>query len=139
MAKKIIIYTDGGSRGNPGNSALGVVIEFPNSSKTYSKFLGKMTNNEAEYQAVIFVLKKLKSLISKKQAKNTQVIIKTDSELMAKQLTGKYKLKDKKLIQLFIEIWNLKQDFLKVDFEKIKREQNKLADKLVNQELDKMS
>ena len=139
MSNKIIIYTDGGSRGNPGNSALGVFIEFSNSSKTYSKFLGKMTNNEAEYQAVIFALKKLKSLISKKQAKNTQVIIKTDSELMAKQLTGQYKLKDKKLIQLFIEIWNLKQDFLKVDFEKIKREQNKLADKLVNQELDKMS
>ena len=62
MTNKIIIYTDGGSRGNPGNSALGVVIEFPNSSKTYSKFLGKMTNNEAEYQAIIFALKKIKQL-----------------------------------------------------------------------------
>ncbi|HOM68405.1 MAG TPA: ribonuclease HI family protein [Candidatus Paceibacterota bacterium] len=139
MAKKIIIYTDGGSRGNPGKSALGVVIKLSNSLKTYSKFLGKATNNEAEYQAVIFALKKLKSLISKKQAKNTQVVIKTDSELMAKQLTGKYKLKDKDLIPLFVEIWNLKQDFLKVEFEIIKREQNKLADKLVNQELDKVS
>jgi len=139
MAKKIIIYTDGGSRGNPGKSALGVVIKLSNSLKTYSKFLSKATNNEAEYQAVIFALKKLKSLISKKQAKNTQVVIKTDSELMAKQLTGKYKLKDKDLIPLFVEIWNLKQDFLKVEFEIIKREQNKLADKLVNQELDKVS
>ena len=139
MVKKVTIYTDGGSRGNPGNAALGVVINLSNSSKTYSKFLGKATNNEAEYQAAIFALKKLKSLISKKDAKNTQVIIKTDSELMAKQSLGRYKLKDKNLIPLFVEIWNLKQDFLKVNFEIIKREQNKLADKLVNQELDKTS
>jgi len=132
LNKKIIIYTDGGSRNNPGDAAIGVVIN----NKKYSKYLGIKTNNEAEYEAVIFALKKAKQLIGKKNAKSTEIEIRMDSELVCNQLNGKYKIKEKNLHPLFIEIWNLKTDFKKVDFKHIPREQNKEADKLVNLALD---
>lgn len=130
----VTIYSDGGSRGNPGESALGVY--FPDFNKEYSDYLGIGTNNEAEYKAAIFALKKAKQLIGKEDSKKTEIEIKADSELIVKQLKGEYKLKEEKLIPLFIEIWNLKQDFKKVEFTHIPREQNKKADAMVNKELD---
>jgi ribonuclease HI len=135
--KKIIVYTDGGSRGNPGPAALGVVIcnEKKEPLKKYSLFLGEATNNEAEYQAVIFALKKLKALFGKKLAKNSEVEIKSDSELLVKQLSGFYKILDSKIIPLFIKVWNLKVDFKKIKFTFIPREKNKEADRLVNEAL----
>jgi len=134
---KIVVFIDGGARGNPGPASCGVYIESLN--KSYSEYLGEATNNEAEYQAAIFALKKLKKLIGKKSAKETEVEIKTDSELLYKQITHQYKIKESNLIPLFIELWNLMIDFGKVSFVKIPRQQNKIADKLVNQELDKKS
>jgi ribonuclease HI len=131
---KIIAYCDGGSRGNPGPSAIGVYI--PQLKKEYSKFLGKATNNEAEYQAAIFALKKIKHLIGGEKADKSEVELRMDSELIVNQLSGKYKIKEKDLIPFFIEIWNLKQDFGKVNFIHIPREENKKADWLVNRELD---
>ena len=68
---KMIIYTDGGSRNNPGPAAVGIFI--PQLHKEYSKYLGEATNNEAEYQAVIFALKKLKQLIGKENAKKPKL------------------------------------------------------------------
>lgn len=130
---KIIIYTDGGSRGNPGKSAIGVVI----GNKTYSKYLGIKTNNQAEYEALIFALKKIKQILGHKNSKKIEVEIRLDSELVANQLNGKYKIKEPGLYPLFIEIWNLKQDFKKVEFKNVNRQENKLADKLVNLELNK--
>lgn len=131
---KIIIYCDGGSRGNPGPAALGVYS--PQLKKEYSKFLGNTTNNEAEYQSVIFALKKIKHLIGGEKAKKSEIEIKTDSELIVNQLNGKYKIKEKSLIPFFIEIWNLKQDFGRVNFIHIPREENKEADRMVNKELN---
>lgn len=141
---KIIIYCDGGARGNPGPAALGVVIrsnDFQiksnnNRIKEYSKYLGEATNNEAEYQAVIFGLKKVKQLIGKEKAKKEKIEIRMDSELVVNQLNGEYKIKEKDLIPFFIEIWNLKQNFGEVKFIHIPREQNKEADRLVNGELN---
>ncbi|PIV31749.1 hypothetical protein COS33_01540, partial [Candidatus Wolfebacteria bacterium CG02_land_8_20_14_3_00_37_12] len=127
-------YCDGGSRGNPGPSAIGVYI--PQLKKEYSKFLGKATNNEVEYQAAIFALKKIKHLIGGEKADKSEVELRMDSELIVNQLSGKYKIKEKDLIPFFIEIWNLKQDFGKVNFIHIPREENKKADWLVNRELD---
>lgn len=132
--QKLIAYCDGGSRGNPGPAAIGIYI--PQLKKEYSKFLGKATNNEAEYQAVIFALKKIKHLIGGEKAEKAEIEIRMDSELVVNQLNGKYKIKEKDLIPFFIEIWNLKQDFGKVDFVHILREENKEADRLVNKELD---
>ena len=132
LKNKAIIYTDGGSRGNPGPSALGVVIEDERGKilKEYSHYLDEATNNQAEYEAVIFALQKAKQL------KIKELEIRTDSELIGKQLRGEYKIKDSDLQPLFIRAWNLRLDYEKVIIKIISREQNKKADKLANRELD---
>ena len=137
---KLIIYTDGGSRGNPGPSAIGVVFADPETGqvlKTYGERVEDGTNNEAEYKAIIFALKKAKALYGKDKVKNMEIEIRMDSELACKQLSGEYKLSAKHIQELFIEVWNLKTDFSKVSFVHIPREQNKLADTAVNEALDK--
>jgi len=137
--RKIIIYTDGGSRGNPGPSAIGVVFcnEKNQIIKKYSEYLGEnLTNNEAEYQAVIFALKKFKALFGKKLAKNTEIELKSDSELLIKQLNGEYKILEPNIQPLFIAVWNLRLDFKKIKFKLISRQKNQEADRLVNETLD---
>jgi len=137
--KKIIIYTDGGSRGNPGPAAIGVMFcnEKGQSIKEYSDYLGdNFTNNEAEYKAVIFALKKFKAIFGKKLAKNSEIEIRSDSELLVKQLKAQYKVLDSKIQQLFLEIWNLQFDFQKIKFKLISREKNKEADRLANEALN---
>jgi len=136
--KKIIINTDGGSRGNPGPAAIGIVFfnEKGQKIKEYSEYLGMATNNEAEYKAVIFALQKFKSLFGKKLAKNTDIELKSDSELLIKQLLGQYKILDSKIQLLFLSVWNLKIDFKNVKLKLISRERNKEADNLVNEALD---
>ena len=139
--KKIIIYTDGGSRGNPGPSATGFVFcnEKEQIIKNYSEYLGEATNNEAEYQAVISALKKFKALFGKKLAKNSEIELRSDSELLIKQLNGEYKILEPRIQQLFLAAWNLKLDFKKVKFKLISRQKNKAADRLVNEALDSQS
>ena len=136
--EKVIIYTDGGSRGNPGPSAIGVLV-CNGKKKTiekYSHYLGdNLTNNQAEYEAVIFGLKKTKALFGKKKAKKLEIDLRTDSEFLVKQLNGEYKVLDSKIQPLFIDIWNLRLDFAKVKFSHIPREKNKEADCLVNEAL----
>lgn len=136
MENKITIYTDGGSRGNPGPAALGVAIGSP-INKGYSKYLGKKTNNEAEYEAVIFALGKLRALLGVKKIKELKVLFKMDSNLAAQQLSGTWKIEGKTIVPLFVKIHNLRMDFGNVVFEHIPREQNKEADALVNQELNR--
>ncbi len=135
---KIIINIDGGSRGNPGPSALGVVISGSRGEviKKYSHFLGKATNNQAEYQALIFALKKIKALLGKEKAKKTEIEIKSDSQLLVSQMNGVYKIKEKVIQELFLQAWNLKVELSQIKFISIPREQNKLADQLANQALD---
>lgn len=138
--EKVIVYTDGGSRGNPGPSGIGVVIS--NSArqviKEYGEFLGpRFTNNEAEYLAVISAMKKIKSLFGKGKIKSLDIEFHADSELMVKQLNGEYKVINENIQPLFLLVWNAKLDFGKVSFKHIPREQNKQADKWVNQALDK--
>jgi len=136
--KKIIIYTDGGSRGNPGPSAIGVVFCNENGQKIkeYSEYVGDRTNNETEYEALIFALKKFKLIFGKKLAENSEIEIKSDSELMVRQLNGEYKIIEPDIQQLFLKVWNLKLDFKKIKFSLIPREKNKEADRLVNVALD---
>jgi len=137
--KKIVIYTDGGSRGNPGKAAIGVVFcnEIGQEIKKFGEYLGDgLTNNEAEYQAVIFGLKKFKSVFGKAVAKVSEVEVRSDSELLVNQMNGKYKLENEKIQKFFVEIWNLKIDFKEVKFKAIPREKNKEADRLVNEALD---
>lgn len=132
-SQKVIVYTDGGSRGNPGPAALGVVI----GDKGYSEYLGRATNNHAEYRALIFALNKLKQLLGKEGVKSTEVEIRMDSELVVRQMIGKYKIAQPELQVLFMEAWNMRVEFDKLRFVHIPREENKQADRLVNEELDK--
>jgi ribonuclease HI len=132
--KKIIMYADGGSRNNPGPSAIGIFIE--TLGKKYAEYIGEKTNNEAEYAALIFGLKKIKQVIGKEKAKTAEIECRLDSELVVKQLNHEYKLKEVYIQKNFIEIWNLMLDFGNVNIKHIPREQNKIADSLVNEALD---
>ncbi len=144
MEDEIIMFTDGGSRGNPGPSGIGVWISAQNGSasdgktldKKYKAYIGEKTNNEAEYEALIFGIKKIKSILGKVKSKKTKIKCFLDSELVVKQLNHEYKLKEKRIQNYFIEIWNLTLDFRSVSFDHIPREKNKIADSLVNQALD---
>ncbi len=133
-----VTYTDGGARGNPGPAALGVVIYDGkgNILKKYGEYLGNTTNNEAEYRAAISALKKLKALIGKEKAKKSDVHMRADSELLVKQMTGRYKVENENMQKFFLDLWNLTIDFKKVSFEAIPREQNKAADAMVNEAID---
>ena len=130
---KIIIHADGGSRGNPGPAALGVVV----GTREYGEYLGEKTNNQAEYRAVIFALKKIKQTIGKKKCKETEVEVRIDSELIVKQLNCRYKILEPELQPLFLEVWNSRIDFKKVEFVHVPREENRKADSIVNQVLDR--
>lgn len=130
---KIVIYTDGGARGNPGPAAIGVIV----GDKEYGEYIGEKTNNQAEYEAAIFALKKVKQLIGKKKSKEAEVEVRLDSELVVNQLAGEYKIKEPELQPLFLQVWNLRLDFKKVSFIHIPREKNRRADRLVNSVLDK--
>mgnify|MGYP001562139602 CR=1 FL=1 len=164
MSDKIIVYTDGGSRGNPGSAAIGVVIYDGTGHllKSYGKAIGIATNNEAEYGAVIFALQKVKALLGGEKIKKIQCEVRMDSELVCRQLNGGYKIEQERLFPLFIKIWNLRIDFgpsprrpalrrmLRQDesglwsreggslvFVHVPREQNREADAQVNQALDR--
>ncbi len=95
---KVIMYTDGGARGNPGPSACGYVID----GKPYGDFLGRGTNNEAEYQGVIRGLRKIRLIVGEERAFETKVEVRLDSELIELQLTRVYKVKEQRLQILFL-------------------------------------
>lgn len=121
------VYCDGGARGNPGPAGAGVVIVTPDGQvRNYKKFLGQKTNNQAEYQALIFGLQRAKAL----GAKEAECYL--DSQLVTEQANRKFKIKNPDLAPLFVKVWNLTLSFKKVTFKHIPREQNKGADKLVN-------
>lgn len=136
MNEKVLVWVDGGAINNPGPSAIGVVIKIKKKIKTYAQKIGLATNNQAEYQAIIFALKKLKQLLGKKR-KTAQIIIHSDSELISKQLNGECKITDSELQKLFLQAWNLKLDFPHLKIKLISRKENKLADQLVKQILQK--
>ncbi|MBU1119064.1 ribonuclease HI family protein [Patescibacteria group bacterium] len=133
MAQTYSMYTDGGSRGNPGPAAAGAVLYGKKGEVLgeVSKALGKMTNNQAEYMALILGLKKAKKLNIK------SITSFLDSELIVKQLNGEYKVKNEGMKVLFEEVTDLTQEFKSISFKHIPRTKNKYADALVNKALDK--
>lgn len=135
MNKNIIIFSDGGARGNPGPAGIGAVLydQEKNKLAEISKYLGETTNNQAEYKALIAGLKKAKEL----EAKEVKCFL--DSELVVKQLNREYKVKHKDLAPLFLEIYNLSQYFSSIEFVHVPREKNIEADRLANLAMDKMS
>src|SRR3990167_10034537 len=138
MESSYLIHTDGGARGNPGPAAIGSILEGPDiGRKEYGEYIGEATNNVAEYTAVIFALKKLKSLVGSERASQSTALVHADSELLVRQLNGKYKIKEAGIQDLFLQVWNLRLDFGQVTFVHVPRERNHHADQMVNQALDK--
>lgn len=132
IAREVIVYTDGGSRGNPGPSASGFVIFSLDGELLFEggKYLGITTNNQAEYQAVKLGLEKALEL-------HAQVVsFRLDSQLVANQLTGVYQVKNRDLWPIHESIKELITKFKKVTFTHVKREFNKDADGMVNKILD---
>jgi len=133
---KLKIFTDGGSRGNPGEAAVGVVIfdfEDGKKLKEISKCIGRATNNIAEYSAVLEALKWVKK---NKGRCDLEFIL--DSELVVRQLMGIYKVKDLNLKAIYLEIQDLIVEIGGgCNFTAVKREHNLEADTLVNIALDK--
>ena len=129
----IKVFTDGGARGNPGPAASAfVVYKEGNEIHKESKYLGETTNNVAEYRGVIIALNWIKNNL-----KSEDINFFLDSELVVKQLKGIYKIKNENLLALAIEIKSLEQELGSViTYANIPRVKNKLADKLVNIELD---
>ena len=131
------IYTDGGSRGNPGISGYGLVIYEDNQKVLYQegRFLGIKTNNEAEYSGIIAALEWVKK--NKKAYNITQLNFFADSQLMIRQFQGLYKVKAPTLLPLFSQAQQLlAQINLPTKFTDVRREFNKLADELANQAMD---
>lgn len=132
---KYILKTDGGARGNPGPAGIGAVIEDETGEvlETISEYLGKKTNNQAEYSAVIEGLKKCKDMGA------SVVHVLADSELLVRQANGEYKVKNDGLKPLFSEMKRLEAEIGAVHYEHVRREKNKMADKLANEAMDRGS
>ncbi len=130
--KTISIFTDGGSRGNPGPSASGFVIydEDENILEEGGEYLGITTNNQAEYQALRMALEKALAY----QPLITHVFM--DSELIIKQINGLYKVKNKDLVAINIAVKELIEQFPEIHFSHVPREKNTAADAVVNRILD---
>ncbi len=127
----LTIYVDGGSRGNPGQAAVGAVIILKGREiSRISKPIGTATNNEAEYQALITALEEARHLGA------TSVHVKMDSELMIRQLLKKYNVKSQNLRPYYEKVVNLLREYRDVGLERIPREKNAVADSLVNDALD---
>jgi ribonuclease HI len=130
--KPCIVFTDGGARGNPGPAAAGGVIVGADGTliAEVSEYLGVATNNVAEYRALILTLRRALD----EGCRN--VDIRMDSELVVRQLEGKYRVKDPKMRPLHAAAVKLLAMFERADVRHVRREENTLADKLVNAVLD---
>jgi len=132
MKKKVYIYADGGSRGNPGPAGIGVVIldEKKKRIKELSKYIGETTNNNAEYNALICGLEEALNL------KAEEAVVYIDSELVAKQLNGEYRVKNKDIKPLFERALTALKRFKSFEIKHIDRSKNKEADRLVNKAIN---
>lgn len=132
MVEKFLIYIDGAARGNPGPAGIGVVIfdEKKKKIKDYNKYLGVATNNIAEYKALIYSLEEARTLGMQ------NLVLHMDSELVAKQLKGEFRVKNNKIKNLFDTAICLINGFQKIEIRHIDRSLNKEADRLANKAIN---
>jgi len=132
MFNKFYIHTDGGARGNPGPAGIGGISEDEQGKIILkkSKFLGTKTNNQAEYEALVLAFKEAKKL----KAKNLEIF--SDSELLVGQMSSGWKVRSNNVKSLHIKARELLDNFDSVVFRGVPREENKGADKLVNEAID---
>jgi ribonuclease HI len=133
MEETLTLQFDGGSRGNPGPAGIGVVVAAEDGTPlvTLGRFIGRATNNVAEYRALITAMEKAKELGAKK------IIIRGDSELIIKQMRGEYRVKHPDMKVLYTEAQRLLREFQHARIEHNLRHKNELADKLANLAMDR--
>jgi ribonuclease HI len=127
-----LLMVDGAARGNPGDAGCGAAIcdETGAVVKELSRYLGKTTNNVAEYEALLMGLEALIAMGKKR------IRVQSDSELMVRQLNGQYRVRDPKLLMLFERARSLLRHFDRYHILHVRREANKLADQLANRGID---
>jgi ribonuclease HI len=130
---KAKLYTDGGSRGNPGPAAYGFVLETDDGTvlDARGEAIGVATNNVAEYRALVAGLERAV------EAGVRELEVVSDSELLVRQMRGEYKVKNRALQELFLEASRLARALHRVTYTAVRRESNELADSLVNEALDR--
>jgi len=130
---RVIAYADGASRGNPGPAAIGVLLldEAGQELHRSARRLGRATNNQAEYRAAIAALEAALGLGA------TQVELRTDSELVVRQLRGRYKVRNPRLLPLYKRMLDLRSRFASLAVRHVPREENRLADALANEALNR--
>jgi ribonuclease HI len=129
---KVVVHVDGGARGNPGPAAVGAVAASPDGDALLEKgvYIGEATNNVAEYRAVLLGLELAREL----GAREVEVV--NDSELVARQIGGQYKVKHAGLKPLFLDTMRALREFDAWTVRNVRRESNERADELVNEALD---
>ena len=129
---KAKLFTDGGSRGNPGPAAYGFVLEAEDGTvlDARGEAIGIATNNVAEYSALVAGLEKAAELGV------TELEVVSDSELLVKQMRGEYRVKNQALRDLFLDASRVARKIHRVTYTAVRREHNELADSLVNEALD---
>ena len=129
---RVIIYSDGAARGNPGPAGAGAVLQGEDGHVIVElcRYLGEATNNQAEYQALLLALEEAKTIGADK------LTIFADSELMVKQIMGEYRVKNDGLKPLFAEAQKLLRDFADYTIEHVPRDENRHADRLANLAID---
>lgn len=133
--KRLKIYTDGGSRGNPGPSGIGVAVKNEKGETVFQKgeFIGQATNNQAEYQALIYAL----DWLEKNSKRIEKVDFFLDSKLVVCQMKGEFKIKSPAIRPLWIKAKQIESRLdIQIDYHSIPRELNAEADGLLNQALD---
>jgi ribonuclease HI len=132
---KATLWTDGGSRGNPGPAAFAYVLEADDGTVLDSRgeAIGVATNNVAEYRALVAGLERAV------EAGVSELEVVSDSELLVRQMQGSYRVKNRALQELFLEASRLAREIGRVSYRAVRREHNELADRLVNEALDAVS
>ena len=131
-SKKLILHTDGCSRGNPGPAGIGVLIQDQKKKivKESYKYIGEATNNIAEYSALIHGLEEARALGA------DEITVYMDSELVVRQINGEYRVKDAVMKELFTNAFRVLRGFKSFEVKHIDRSKNKEADKLANKAIN---
>jgi ribonuclease HI len=129
---RVLLYTDGGARGNPGPAATAYVLQDEDGTvlASHGETIGIATNNVAEYSALVAGLRRALELGL------AEVEVRSDSELMVKQMRGEYRVKNRALQDLFLDASRLARQLSSVTYTHVRREHNALADQLLNDALD---
>ena len=132
MSDRWVLPTDGGARGNPGPGGAGIVLRQPDGAIAAEggAFLGTVTNNVAEYSALLWGMRAAQALGVR------ELLVKADSELVVKQMRGEYRVKNEGLKPLFLEAQRLRRGFDAIEFSHVRRADNAEADALANQAMD---